>query len=117
MRNYWLVARHEYGKIARKRTFLLSALGFPLILTIIIAVSVVLAVGADDNRPLGYVDMSGLLSDDVTVPLTAENERIVTIESYHDAPTARESLQQGTIQAYHIVPADSPDGLQRIVVF
>jgi ABC-2 type transport system permease protein len=117
MRNYWLVARHEYAKIARKRTFLLSALGFPLLLTVVIAISMVLAIGADDNRPLGYVDMSGLLSDDVTVPLTAENEEMVPIQSFPDEPSARQALEQGAIQAYYIVPSDYPDGQQRIALF
>lgn len=117
MRNYWLVARHEYGKIARKRTFLLSALGFPLVLTTVIALTVVVAAGADDRRPLGYVDLSGRLSDDVTVPLTDANEELVPVQAFPDEPSARAALEQGTIQAYYIVPPDYPDGQQRIALF
>ena len=61
MAKWWLVARHEYLKITRKRSFLISTLAIPASIVIIMALVIgALLIGAD-RRPIGYVDQAGLL--------------------------------------------------------
>ena len=58
----WQVAKHEYVKAVHRRSFVLATLGFPLLFAVIIGFSVMLATDGGDERPLGYVDETGLLA-------------------------------------------------------
>ena len=40
MRNFWLIAKHEYRKRVSKRSFLLTTLGIPLLMALAIGVSI-----------------------------------------------------------------------------
>ena len=101
MRKAWLVARHEYLTMVRKRSFVLATLAFPVLIAAFLAFSVWLAQGSSDDRPLGYVDLAAAL-----VAEAAQANR----SGYEFLPFAGEeaalaALWAGQIQAYFLVPA------------
>ncbi|MFQ5399302.1 MAG: ABC transporter permease [Anaerolineae bacterium] len=105
MRNFWLVAWHEYGKRVRKRSFLLATLGIPTLVVVIMAISIIVSVGGDWDKPLGYVDHAGVLSAAV-YPERDEESLFVEMRPFADEAAARAALENGEIQAYYVLPAD-----------
>ncbi len=111
MRKLFLIAKHEYLKMVRKRSFLLGTLGVPLLIVVVMAVSIAVAVGGDTDTPLGYVDHAGILNPDVQPPeietqIARERASDVEIRSYPDETSARVALEVEEIQAYYVVPED-----------
>lgn len=114
MRKAFLVARHEYLERVRKRSFLLATLGIPALIVVVMAVSIAVAVGGGDDRPLGYVDHAGFLNPDVRPPqvetqIARERASDVEIRPYADEASARAALEAGEIQAYYVIPEDYLD--------
>ncbi len=56
MRKTWLVAKAEYLRLVKRRSFLLATLGIPLFFGVVMAVSILVAVGGRDDHPIGVVD-------------------------------------------------------------
>lgn len=106
MRNLWLVAKHEYLKIVRQKSFLVGTLWLPVMLVVVMGMSIMAALGQRGNLPLGYVDHTSLLSDSVTLPLDEDGKAPVAMQAFPDEVAARAALQAGEIQAYYVVPAD-----------
>lgn len=99
MRKAWLVAKHEYLSMVRRRSFALATLAFPLIIAAIMAVSVLLSLGGSDDRPLGYVDQAGLLA-----PAAAQAAEPPFLP-FAGESAARSALESGRIQAYYVIDA------------
>jgi len=111
MHKSFLVAKHEYLKMVRKRSFLLGTLGIPLLIVVVMAVSIAIATGGGDDTPLGYVDHAGILNPDVQPPevetqIARERASDVEIRPYPDEASARAALEAEEIQAYYVVPED-----------
>jgi ABC-2 type transport system permease protein len=104
MPKWWKVARHEYLKIARKRSFVISTLGMPLFFVAIIALSVVVIIGNIDRRPLGYVDRSGLLASPILPAQDRGGSELVEVRAFAGEAPARAALEAGAIQAYYVLP-------------
>ncbi len=105
MRNLWLVARHEYLKEVHKKTFILATLGIPLLIVVVMGVSIFFAVRNTDERPLGYVDQSGLLAGAAMPPLDS-GDKLIELRAFDDLESARTALEAGQLQAFYVVPAD-----------
>ena len=106
MRKAWLVAKHEYLTMVRKRSFVLATLAFPALVAGFVAIAVLLAEGSRDDRPLGYVDQAGLLTA-AALPSSASGYQFLP---FADEPAAEAALQAGRIQAYYLAPADFRQG-------
>lgn len=102
MRKAWLVARHEYLTMVRKRSFVLATLAFPVLIAAFLAFSVWLAQGSSDDRPLGYVDLAGAL----VAGAAQANQSGYDFLPFAGEEAALAALQAGQIQAYYLVPAD-----------
>lgn len=111
MHKSWLVAKHEYAKIVRKRSFLISTVGMPIFIVAIMAFSIIAAIGGNNRNPLGYVDHSGLLAAPVVPKTDRLGEAIVEIRPFADEGAARAALEAGQIQGYYVLPADYLDTL------
>ncbi len=105
MRNLWLVARHEYRKIAGKKSFLISTIGIPILICLVMGITIVVTLTAMDRRPVGYVDSSGILQLDAQQLLADEQPRLLLVP-YPDGTSARAALESGEIQAYYVLPTD-----------
>ena len=102
MRKIWLVAKAEYLQLVRRRSFLLATLGIPIFIGVVMAVSILVAVGGRDDRPIGVVDQAGILGD-VAANAAAQSLNAVALP---DDTTANAALEAGEIRAYYVVPAD-----------
>jgi ABC-2 type transport system permease protein len=111
MRSFWLIAKHEYLKLVGKRSFLIGTLGFPLIIGVVMAIGIIVAVGGDEERPLGVVDHANVMNPAV-MPLLAEDEEPLSLLYFNDETAARAALSSGEIQAFFIIPAGYPANLQ-----
>ena len=117
MRKSWRIARNEYAKILRKRSFLISTAGMPIFLVAVIAFSIIAAVGGSNRAPLGYVDHSGLLAAPITPKTDRLGEELVEIRAFVDEAAARAALEAGQIQGYYVVPADYLETLDVKLVY
>ena len=106
MRKLWLVAKHEYLKRVKKRSFLLVVLGIPLLMIGVSAVTAFVMLSTADDRPVGYVDHAGFLDTAMVSALQADDRRFVEIRAYPDEAAARAALEEERIQAYYVVPED-----------
>jgi len=117
MRKLWLVAKHEYLKIIRKRSFLIGTAGMPIFIVAIMAFSILAAIGGSNRAPLGYVDHSGLLASPVMPTSDRLGEEIVEIRAFADEAAAKAALEAGRIQGYYVLPADYLDSLSVTLVY
>ncbi len=104
MRNFWLMARHEYTRLALRRSFVLSLVGFPLLIACLIGVGIWTA-SRNDGDALGYVDESGLLQ---TASPWADLE--TPLRAFPDEASARQALNADEIHAFYLLPADYLQG-------
>jgi ABC-2 type transport system permease protein len=105
MHKAWLVAKREYLFNVRKRSFLFGAFGVPIIIVALMVVVAAVAVDAETNTErmggVGYVDLSGVLSEAVDQP---EDYR-----PYARAEEAQAALEANEIGAYFVVEQDYMD--------
>jgi ABC-2 type transport system permease protein len=106
MRNFWLIAKHEYLKIVRQKSFLIGTLWVPVMIVIVMAISILSSLGQRGRLPLGYVDYTGRLDEAVTLPFDAEGDTPLPMRAFADEGAARTALESGALQAYYVVPAD-----------
>jgi ABC-2 type transport system permease protein len=103
MRNFWIVAKHEYLKIVRQKSFLWTTLGIPVLMIAVMGVGILLAIGQRGDTPVGYVDHTGVLTDPIQPPLD-EGEEIVPMRAFESTEAARAALMDEEIQAYYVLP-------------
>lgn len=109
MRNYWLMARHEYLKRVRTRSFLLTTLGVPALIVVIIVVGAIAASSGGSDLPVGYVDNAGLLDPGLYAePYLGDMEDRVALAPFADTGSARAALEAGEIQGYFVLPPGYP---------
>ncbi len=107
MPKLWVVAKHEYVKITRKRSFVLGTLAMPLFFVVIMALTIVALVASEDQRPVGYVDRAGLLKTVTSLPPDADDgPNPVELLAFANEGQARAALEEGRLQAYYVLPAD-----------
>jgi len=106
VRNLLLVARHEYAVMVKRRAFLLTTMGLPLLIGVIIAALVTVqgAVGGQDA--IGYVDASGLLRQTLRPAEGHEEEERVRVVQYPDLSSGQAALEARDIDALFVVPED-----------
>lgn len=103
--NYtWLIARYEYGRFVRRRSFVLTAVGLPLLVLGLIAVIVLVTTRSGVEQRLGLVDQSGLLA--TLDPAALDGARPVPLVRFADEPAARQALDADGIDGYVVIPRD-----------
>ena len=103
MRNFWFVAKHEYRKMAGKRSFVVGTLGIPMLIVAILIIGIIVVVSGEDDRPMGYVDRAGVLQTAV-LPADPEAADMIEIRPYADETAAQAALENEEIQAYYVLP-------------
>ena len=110
MRNFWLVAKHEYLSTVVRRGFLIMTIAIPVGMVALIAMVILVeSMGADD-RPIGYVDYSGTLDPALYDSLPDADER-TPILSFPDEELALAALEGEQIQAFFVIPSGYPQTL------
>jgi ABC-2 type transport system permease protein len=105
MGNVWKVAKEEFNRLARKRSFLLSLVGMPIFIGVIVAIAIFSAMPRGDARPLGYVDLAGVMQSPLAAGYEAPSD-VAPPLSLRDEAAARAALEDGEIQGYYVIPAD-----------
>ncbi len=105
MRNFWLVAKYEYGRVVGRRAFLILTLAIPLGYVALIALAILIEGLGDSDLPMGYVDEAGLLVADRQADLPDAEDRIQVI-AYADLETAVAALEAEEIQAFFLFPKE-----------
>lgn len=106
MPKLWVIAKHEYLKITRKRSFLLGTLAMPLFFVAIMAFAIIMVIASEDQRPIGYVDLAGVLTTVPQLPPEKNGPQPVELRAFFDEVQARAALEAKQIQAYYVLPAD-----------
>lgn len=112
MRNLWLLAKHEYTRLARRRSFLLSTLGFPLLIALAMGLGFLLGAQSE-AATLGYVDQAQILD----VSMKPQGDFETPMAAYASEDAARAALSAGEIDAYYVVPADYLNGGQVQLIY
>ncbi len=102
MHKIFLVGKHEYLKRVRKRSFLLTTLGLPVLIGVIMALSVLVQLGGMSRLPLGYVDHADVLQAQDLPSETISTE----MRAFETEEAARTALETEEIQAYYVLAAD-----------
>lgn len=95
MRDFWLIAKHEYRRVVVRRGFVLGLMIVPLGIAALIAFSILVDRMGEDDRPLGYVDRAGVLD-------TSDDRAY----AYPNQETALAALEREEIQAFFVFPPD-----------
>ena len=110
MRNFWLIAKHEYRGTVFKRAFILLTLAIPLGMVAVIALAIFVAIMGENNLPVGYVDNAGVL--DVTPQPLSAMPAGIEVRAFPDEEAALAALEGEEIQAFFVFPSDYPSTLQ-----
>jgi ABC-2 type transport system permease protein len=106
MPKLWIIAKHEYLKITRKRSFLFGTLAMPLFFVAITIFAIVMVLATQDQRPIGYVDRAGVVTTVTQLPPDKRGPQPVEMRAFSDETQARAALNDKQIQAYFLLPAD-----------
>jgi ABC-2 type transport system permease protein len=99
------VARHEYLKIVREKSFLIGTLGLPVLMAVIMGISLLIILGGRGDLPVGYVDHSGVLRSAALPPLESD-EPTVSFRSYTSLDGGLAALYDKEIQALYVLASD-----------
>lgn len=102
MNKVWTIARYEYLRHVRRRAFLLTGLGLPLLIGGVIGIVVLVIVFTGAERGLGLVDPTGRWASVNMREL--DRERPIPTRIFGDTSAARAALDAGLIDAYLVVP-------------
>ena len=102
MRNYWLVARHEYRRTVLRRAFVLLTLAIPIAFAALITLAVVVELASENRLPVGYVDHAGFLEESRQHTLSDPEDRI-EVRAFADEEAARAALEREEIQAFFVI--------------
>jgi len=109
MRNFWLVAKHEYRHTVVRRGFLIMIIAIPLGMAALIALAILVESMGADTRPVGYVDYSGTLDAGLLANLPEDSTQI---HSFPDEEVGLAALEGEEIQALFVLPAEYPQNLR-----
>ncbi len=98
----WLVARYEYWRSVRQRSFLFFALGMPLFFIAVALIPIGIEL-ARAEPTVGYVDQSGLL-DEPVMPDAEESE--AQLQAFASEEAGRAALDAEEIASLWIIPDD-----------
>lgn len=105
MRNLWLVAKHEYRRLAARRGFIFGTLAIPVGMALLIGLVILVVKLTENDLPVGYVDKASVLDVDLLAALPDADERI-EVRAFADEGAALAALEAEEIQAFFVFPPD-----------
>lgn len=99
------MARYEYVRHVRRRSFVLSAVGVPLLILSVFGLIIFFATRGGEDR-IGLVDLAGLTQgiDPATI-----DDNPITLERFVSEDAARQALNATTIDAIVVIPQEYLD--------
>jgi len=106
MQKMWIVARHEYLHHLRRKGFLISTFGMPVIIVLVFALIVFVLLRSSQVDSIGYVDEPGLFHAVAPAFAFESIGGAVTMRRYADIEAASAQLRAGAVDAVFVIPAD-----------
>ncbi len=116
MRNYWLVAKHEYRRMVFRRGFILATILIPVGMAVLILFAFLVETYNQDDSAIGYVDNPDLFDSSAQERLPDPEDR-VTIVEFDDETSAMIALESGEVQAFFVFPTNYPESLRTDIHF
>lgn len=99
-----LVARYEYRRFARRRSFILGTIGFPLLLVLVAGVGALIGLAASEDGTIGYVDRAEVLAPAALEEEYAEGLETEDLQAFGAEEEGREALRDGRIDVLFVLP-------------
>jgi ABC-2 type transport system permease protein len=112
MSKLWQVARYEYKKHVFQKRFIFAVLSMPALVALTIGTIALTAAMGDNDAPVGYVDLAGLLVDPLPAPQRGSSpddptmDELLPLIPFETEEAAREALEAKEVQAYYVVSVD-----------
>jgi ABC-2 type transport system permease protein len=111
MRNFWLVAKHEYRRTVVRRGFVIATLAVPLGLALLVAFGILVEGMGKSNLPIGYVDHAGILESSRYPTPSQINEGVsehslARVRAYADEAVGLSALDREEVQALFVLPSN-----------
>lgn len=107
MNKLFQVLVYEYTRHVLRKRFIFALLSIPIMITVLLAVSILATVLSINTSPIGYVDQSGLLANPVQpAPTNDFFTPQVKIIAFQNEESAKSALENKTIQAYYVLDAN-----------
>ncbi len=103
-RAIWVVARQEYGRMVRRKSFLFVTFGIPLLYLFIFTLIFFISLRSS-GIPLGYVDQAHILPANPLPPYEMEGSYPLP-RAYPDLESGKAALQAGEIVGLYLLPED-----------
>ena len=103
MNELWQVIVFEYSRHVFRKRFVFALMSLPSFILVMAFVVFILVRSEFNNKPVGYVDHSGLLKEPIT-EISAEN--LETIRRFEREQDAQNALNAEEIQAYYVLSSD-----------
>jgi ABC-2 type transport system permease protein len=103
MSKLFIIARHEFTRFARRKSFLLGTLALPLIIAVLVGVGALVSLTRHgEDVAIGYVDQAGLFSTGPEATERADgNENMV---SFSDLDVALKALASESVAVVYLLP-------------
>lgn len=110
MHNIWLVARHEFRRTVIRRGFILMTLAIPVAIAVLFGAIILVEQYSRGQTAVGYVDHARLLNP--ALYDAEEADAGVRFVAFSDEASAQAAIEQETIDAFFVLPADYPQTLE-----
>jgi ABC-2 type transport system permease protein len=114
---FWYVAQYEYRKHVFQKRFILAVVSVPLVLGISILAGYIASQFNQDDTPIGYVDLAGVLTNQVSVPEDIVSSEPVEMISFDTREAANAALERGEIQVYYLLPEEYQETREVLVIY
>jgi ABC-2 type transport system permease protein len=113
MSQIWQVMIFEYTRHVFRKRFLFALLSLPAFVLVMSLVVFLLVRSEFNTLPIGYIDLSGLLTSPQAVQ---EMDGLVGLKQFMTEEAAQEALNSDEIQAYYVLSPDYLDNRQAKLV-
>lgn len=105
MHKIWVVARHEYWHHVRRKGFLISTVGMPIILLLLFGLIIVVMLSTSQVKTIGYVDEANIFHTVAPRVIWPASLGDVAMQRFPNLDAATDQLKNGTLDAVFVVPA------------
>jgi ABC-2 type transport system permease protein len=106
MNKFWRVFAYEYLRHVMRKRFIIAVISLPLFIVVIMGISILSVTLSMDQRPMGYVDLSGLLDTPPDSSLVFNRFSTVSLVRFETEQDASEAFEAEQIQGYYVVEED-----------
>jgi len=103
------VAKFEFLKRVGKKSFIIGTSLIPLLFGVIIGVTVLIIKSNKNTMPVGLIDKAGIIKRTSIYDVDEDMIKFIPFQNYNSAIN---SLHEGDIQGFFIVPEGYPDELE-----